>query len=117
MVETLAVLLLIVVLVSVSWLSVLVSWQAIVVAGAACALAGLCVGLPTSLYYHLRLHRALNSRGLLPAGWWWSPMRYHSLLLDRERPVVMRWFYAGASSFGLIVLGCVLSGLGLLLAH
>jgi hypothetical protein len=117
MIETLVVLVLLFLLVVVSWLSVVVSWQVIVLAGAACALVGLSVGLPTSLYYHLRLHRALYPRGMLPAGWWWSPMRYHELLLERERPVVMRWFYAGASSFGLIVLGCALTGLGLLLAH
>jgi hypothetical protein len=117
MFEALIVFALLLLLVAVGWMSVVLSWQFIVVAGGACALLGLCVGLPTSLYYHLRLQRALGPRGLLPSGWWWSPMRYHELLLESERARILLWFYAGAGSFGLIVLGCALAGLGLLVAH
>jgi hypothetical protein len=116
MYETLIVLGLLIALVVAGWMTVLLSWQAIVVAGAACALLGLAVGLPTSLYYHLCLHRALHPRGLLPAGWWWSPIRYHALLGPGERRRVMPWFYAGALSFVLIVIGCGLAGLGLWVA-
>lgn len=113
MLETLIVLALLVLLIAVSWMSVLLGWQLIVLAGAGCVAAGLCVGLPTSFYYHLRLHRLLHPRGLLPAGWFWHPMRYHELLTPPERAATLRWFYAGAASFGLIVLGFVVAGLGL----
>lgn len=113
MLETLIVLALLVLLIAISWMSVLLSWQLIVLVGVACVMAGLCIGLPTSLYYHLRLHRSLHPRGQLPAGWIWHPMRYHDLLAPAERSGVLRWFYAGAASFGLIVLGFIVAGLGL----
>lgn len=113
--ESAIVLGLLLLLVVVSWMSVLLSWQAVVFVGAVCAVVGLGIGLPTSLYYHVRLHRALHPRGQLPAGWWWNPMRYHSLLLPAERTPILIWFYTGAVSFGLIVLGCALAALGLLL--
>jgi len=113
MYETLIVLALLMVLVVLGWMTILLSWQAIVAAGAACALAGLAVGLPTSFYYHLCLYRALHPRGLLPARWWWSPIRYHVLLDPAERRRVLPWFYAGALSFALIVIGCGLTALGL----
>jgi hypothetical protein len=116
MYETLIVLGLLIALVVAGWMTILLSWQTIVVGGAACALLGLAVGLPTSLYYHLRLHRALHPRGLLPARWWWSPIQYHALLFEGERTGILLWFYAGAFSFGLIVLGCALTGLGLWVA-
>jgi hypothetical protein len=117
MYETLIVLALLIALVVAGWMTILLSWQSIVAAGAACALLGLAVGLPTSLYYHLCLHRALHPRGLLPAGWWWNPIRYHALLGSAERRRVLPWFYAGALSFGLIVFGCGLARLGLWVAN
>lgn len=115
MLETAIVLGLLVLLIVVSWMSVLFSWQVFVLLGAGCVAVGLGIGLPTSFYYHVRLHRTLHPRGVLPAGWWWHPMRYHPLLAAAERTSILRWFYVGAASFGLIVLGCALAGLGLLL--
>jgi hypothetical protein len=117
MYEALIVLALLIVLAGLGWMSILLSWQTMLAVGAACALAGLAVGLPTSLYYHVCLHRALHPRGLLPAGWWWNPIRYHARLGAGERRRVLPWFYAGALSFGLIVLGCGLAALGLWVAR
>jgi hypothetical protein len=115
MLETAIVAALLFLLIAVSWMSVLLSWYTIIIAGAVVVAFGLCVGLPTSLYYHVRLHRTLHPRGQLPRGWWWHPMRYHDLLEPAERTFILLWFYAGAVSFGLIVLGFAMAGLGLLL--
>lgn len=116
MVETLIVVALLALLAGAGWAALLLPWQVIVVAGAALAAAGLLFGVPTGFYYHLRLHAQLAPRGVLPARWWWSPVKFHRHLRADERGRVMPWFYAGAIGFLLIVLGCAITLFGLLLA-
>jgi hypothetical protein len=116
MLETLIVLALLLVLSGAGWAALLFEWQVIAIAGAACAAFGLLLGVPTGLYYHVRLHGELGARGVLPARWWWNPVPYHRHLQNAERARVMPWFYAGAAGFMLIVLGCGLTLFGLLLA-
>jgi hypothetical protein len=116
MLETLLVLALVFVLAGFGWVVVLFGWEAIAIGGVACAAFGLLVGVPSGFYYHVRLYRALAGRGVLPARWWWSPVRYHRHLRDEERRGVLAWFYLGGAGFLLILLGFVLGFLGLLLA-
>ena len=87
----------------------------IVLAGGACAAAGMAFGVPTGLWYHVRLRGFLAARDDLPARWWLRPVELHPRLEPQERPPVMRWFYAGGIGFLLTVLGCALVVLGVLL--
>jgi hypothetical protein len=116
MVETLIVVALLVLLAGAGWAALLLPWQVIAATGAVCAALGLLFGVPSGVYYHVQLHAQLAPRGLLPARWWWSPVRFHRHLLEGERGRVMPWFYAGAIGFVLIVLGCGITLFGILLA-
>lgn len=75
-------------------------------AAGALLIAGLALGVPTGLWYHVALRRALLRRSPLPARWWLNPPSLHPLLLPDERPGVLRWFYLGGAGFGLTALGC-----------
>ncbi len=77
---------------------------------------GLLLGVPTGVWYHVRLYRALRARGVVASLWWLSPGKHHGLLSKEELRPVMRPFYAGAVGFVLAVLGCVLFGYGALRA-
>lgn len=116
MIESAVVLGLLLLLAGAGWAAVLLPWQTIAFGGLACALLGIALGVPTGIYYHLLLYRALAPRGQLPRGWYWHPMRYHDHLLADERPSVTRWMYAGGTGFMLIVLGCAACLFGILLA-
>jgi hypothetical protein len=89
--------------------------QTVVVAGVACAAAGLLVGVPTGLWYHVKLHACLRGQGRLPARWWVRPVALHRRLTPEQRPAVLLWFYAGGAGFALSVLGCLLVVVGVLL--
>ncbi len=67
--------------------------------------AGLLIGLPTGLWYHVVLYRALAPRINLPPRWWRSPVDLHPLLTGTEFRLVKPWFVAGAVGFGLCVVG------------
>jgi hypothetical protein len=116
MIEALIVLGLLGALATVGWAAVLVSWPVIAISGAVCSAVGLLLGVPTGFYYHVMLYRCLGPRGLLPARWWWSPVRLHQHLSEAERSRVLPWFYAGGAGFLLIVVGAGLTLLGVLLA-
>ena len=80
-------------------------------AGAALMLMGigLLVGVPSGLYYHLLLRRALKRRGGLPRGWYWRPQQHHNDVDPAAVDTLLPWFWVGAVGFGLIVLGFVLA--------
>ena len=88
-----------------------------IIAGAALSLMaiGLLVGVPSGLYYHVLLRRALLRRGALPRGWYWNPQQHHEDVAPGVVRTLMPWFVVGALGFGLIVLGFVLSVAALLL--
>ena len=88
-----------------------------VIAGAALTLMGigLAVGVPSGLYYHVLLRRALKRRGPLPRGWYWNPQQHHEDIDPESVRTLMPWFLAGALGFGLIVLGFIVSVAALLL--
>ena len=116
MTEAAIVLGLIVMLIVVGTLVVALPWTTIVFAGAGLIAVGFALGVPTGFYYHVALYKRLAPRGVLPARWYWSPVRYHPLLRDEERVPVLRWFYLGAAGFVLIVLGGAVMALGLMFA-
>ena len=68
---------------------------------------GFAFGVPTGIWYHIALSRALSPRGQLPARWWIRPTAFHPMLTPEERPQVLRWFYAGGIGFLLTALGCI----------
>lgn len=75
---------------------------------------GIIEGIPTGLYYHLRLYQILGPRGRLPPWWWVSPQQYHVYLDKKEYRVVRRWFLLGGIGFLFSIIGGVLAFLGLI---
>lgn len=108
MVETLIALTALAALVALGWLGPLVPLEWVVSAGVACIALGMLVGVPTGVWYHVRLHAALQPRGALPARWWLRPLVLHDRLEADERAAVLRWCYAGAAGFFVTVAGCAL---------
>jgi hypothetical protein len=88
------------------------SWVTVFGAGLSCVALGLTLGVPTGVYYHVLLYRALQPRGQLTRLWWLHPVGRHHALAPTELVRVRRWFVAGAIGFGLCVLGCLLTALG-----
>ena len=107
----------IVLLVATSMIGVTLSWMTILVAGVGLVAVGAVLGVPTGFYYHVKLHQALAPRGELPPRWWWSPVRYHAHLREDERSGVLLWFYLGGAGFAVMVLGCLVTLMGVLLAN
>lgn len=87
--------------------------EALLVAGIALAALGFAYGIPTALVYHWLLHRSLSRHARLPKRWWLSPTSHHALVPPDERGSVLLWAALGGSGFLLIVLGIVLTSLGL----
>jgi hypothetical protein len=90
----------------------LLPWDWLFGGGVLLVVLGMLIGVPASIWYHLRLYRSLKPRALLDRGWWLRPYRLHDRLLDSERGPVMWWFRFGAVWFVLAVLGCVMVGVG-----
>ena len=96
----------------VGWLA----WQTLLTLGLVLLGLGTLGSFPSSVLYHVRLHRSLAPRGALPRRWWLSPIRLHERLDPAGRAAVLPWFYVGAASFVLAVLGGVLALAGILRA-
>lgn len=77
---------------------------------AALLVIGFALGVPTGLWYHVALVRAVGAREVLPPRWWLRPTALHDRLRPDERPQVLRWFYAGGLGFAFTALGCVVLG-------
>jgi hypothetical protein len=97
----------------------LVAWaanadaEALIRSGMALASAGFAFGIPTAIVYHWRLRASLVRAQRLPRGWWISPTRHHGLVPIAERRGVLVWGALGGSGFVVIVLGLVLTSIGL----
>jgi len=87
-------------------------WHWLFGGGLVLVIGGLLLGVPTGLWYHVLLHRALRKKGPLPAAWWLRPNLLHDALSVDERRQIMRPFYAGAAGFALSLLGCVFVAAG-----
>ncbi len=115
MLETALVVFLVVALLVIQWITnVGFTATALSEAGILILLIGILEGIPTGLYYHVVLYRALMPRGLLPAGWWLSPQQYHVHLTPEEGRRVRGWFYLGGIGFLLCLAGGILALWGLL---
>ena len=90
----------------------------IVQAGGVIIAAGALLGLPTGLWYHVKLRAALQRQNQLPARWWLRPVSLHDRVPSEQRTAVLRWFYAGGLGFIAMILGCLTVTVGVLLeAH
>ncbi|MFO0688543.1 MAG: hypothetical protein U0900_07535 [Myxococcota bacterium] len=89
------------------------SAEALLVGGLGLAALGFAYGIPTALVYHWLLHRSLARAGRLPERWWLSPTSHHAKLPPEDRPRVLLWAAIGGSGFVVIVLGILLTSLGL----
>jgi hypothetical protein len=87
--------------------------ETLIVAGISIAAFGFAYGLPAAFVYHWLLHRSLARAGRLPKRWWLSPTSHHELVPPRDRPRVLVSAAIGGSGFFVIVLGIVLTSLGL----
>ena len=81
--------------------------------GIGLAAVGFAYGIPAAIVYHWRLRRSLMRCGRLPVRWWLQPTSLHDLLPRDEQTGVVLWGALGGSGFGLIVLGIILTSIGL----
>jgi hypothetical protein len=93
----------------------LVHWNVLLIIGAAMVAVGLTVGVAVGIRYHLALYRALAPLGILGSRWWWRPTSYNARLPSANRRTVMLWFYAGATSMVVALVGCALILAGVLI--
>lgn len=87
--------------------------EAMIWGGVAIAALGFGYGIPTAIVYHWALYRALVRVGRLPERWWLSPTSHHDLLARNDRPRVFVWGAIGGSGFLVIVLGIIVTSIGL----
>lgn len=87
--------------------------DAMIWGGMGLACVGFGFGIPTAIVYHVRLYRSLARAERLPERWWLSPTSYHDLVPRDERPGVLVWGAIGGSGFLVIVLGIIVTAIGL----
>jgi hypothetical protein len=93
----------------VAYLNAFLSWEALVMVGASLAAFGLAIGLPGGLLYHVKLRRALLTKGALPHRWWLRPANHHAALAPAQWRQIRSAFFVGALGFSIIMLGAVLT--------
>lgn len=89
------------------------SAEALLLGGVSIAALGFAYGIPTALVYHWLLHRSLVRHERLPPRWWLSPTSHHDLVPATDRPRILRWAGIGGSGFLVVVLGILLTSIGL----
>ena len=109
--ETLFVLIALLGLIALGAAQVLLSVSALLTIGLICIAVGGLLGMPAGLYYHVVLYRHLQQLGGAPRGWYWHPTRYHRQLNREQLAEVRLWFVLGGAGFGLMMLGCLVTGL------
>jgi len=102
---------------AIGWLGPLIPLEWIALAGVWCIALGMLLGVPTGLWYHVRLYAALRRHGPVPPLWWLRPHGLHGQLEADQRPGVLRWFYLGGAGFGLTAAGCGLVMVALVIAY
>ena len=89
------------------------SAEALLVGGLGLAALGFAYGIPTALVYHWLLHRSLVRHDRLPPRWWLSPTSHHDLVPPSDRPRILLWAGIGGSGFVVVVLGILVTSIGL----
>jgi len=87
--------------------------ESLILAGVGLAAAGFAFGIPTAIVYHWRLYRSLTDCGRLPARWWLQPTSLHDRIPSQDRAGVLFWGAVGGAGFAVIVLGILLTSMGL----
>jgi hypothetical protein len=80
-------------------------------------LSGLLLGIPTGVWYHVVLYRALVHTMSPPRRWWTSPVQYHARLSAQDVARIKPWFTLGGVGFVLSVAGGLAAMAGLLLSR
>ena len=81
--------------------------------GIALVAIGFAYGIPTAIVYHWTLYRSLTRADRLPERWWLSPTSHHGRIPPSDRRLVFTWGAIGGSGFGVIVLGILITSIGL----
>ena len=81
--------------------------------GMGLAALGFAYGIPAAIVYHWRLRRSLLRCGRLPSRWWLRATAHHHLIPREEQTGVLVWGALGGSGFLMIVLGIILTSIGL----
>jgi hypothetical protein len=89
------------------------STESLLFGGLGLAGLGFAYGIPTAIVYHWLLYRSLVRHDRLPPRWWISPTSHHGLVPPAERPRILVWAGIGGSGFAVVVLGILLTTLGL----
>ena len=89
------------------------STESLVWGGMGLAVVGFAYGIPAAIVYHWRLYRSLSRCGRLPERWWLQPTALHDLIPPSDRRGVFVWGALGGSGFLVIVLGILLTSIGL----
>lgn len=92
----------------------LVPWIQLINSGNALMLNGAALGIPLELIYFVTLGIALTRTRQRPRGWYWRTFQHHHLLTRTQKVLVLPWFVAGALTFLCIVLGIVITVLGMI---
>ena len=86
----------------------------LVLVGAELVVAGFVFGVPLSIYYHLKLWREVKGLPKTHVRWWIDPRPLHDALSPEKARWFTRLFTAGATGFGLCIIGAVLIAVGAL---
>ena len=76
------------------------------------AVVGLGFGVPTGALYHMALYSALRSVDDLPQRWWVKPTSLHDRVPAERRFWVFAWCGMGALGFVVVIIGCLVVGIG-----
>ena len=87
--------------------------ESLIWGGTGLAALGFAFGIPTAIVYHWRLYRSLVRCERLPRRWWLQPTALHDRIPRDERAGVLVWGALGGTGFLVIVLGIVLTTIGL----
>jgi hypothetical protein len=82
-------------------------WYGLLQLGIGTLALGTVLSFATGGIYHLRLSQTIACKHQRVPKWWWAPTRLHPYLTSQESLQVLPWFWAGATSFCLVVLGAV----------
>jgi hypothetical protein len=87
--------------------------ESMIYGGFALSAFGFAYGIPAAIVYHWALHRSLVRAHRLPNRWWLWPTAHHGSIPPGDRRLVLIWCAIGASGFLVIVLGIIITTIGL----